>query len=106
MWMRMDKASVRVTVGMDEIRLQQKVMVRKDAGRGPVSKNGASVQDQNPVGDVLNDVKLMGGRQHSFRGAFPLLDQIHELTGRLRVECGSRFVEQQYFRVQNNYRCE
>ena len=106
MWMGVYHAPVRVTVSMNEICLQQKVMAGQDGSRGAVSKNGASVQNQNPIGDVLNDVELMRGGQHCFRGAFPLLDQIHELTRRLGVERGSRFVEQQYFWVQKNDRCE
>src|SRR6476646_8112412 len=62
----------------------------------------AAVDDCDTVADRLRFLHRMGGQQDASAAAAQCLDAAPELTSRLRVESGRRFVQQQQRRVMND----
>jgi hypothetical protein len=54
----------------------------------------AVVDDRDPVAEPLRLLHVMGGQDDRSSRLPEMLDQVPELTTRLRIESGGRFVEE------------
>ena len=101
--MRMDHVAVFVTVGVDEVGVQQQLPVRKDVLGRPCGDGGTLFQHEHLISDVLNDLELVGGRYHRLGRSLPILNKVDQLALAARIEHRGGLVEQQDLRIENDH---
>ena len=97
-------APVHMSMCVGEVGSKKQALIREDLCWWAFGNYGAGFKHQDTICNVLDDVELMGGRNHGLRRPFPLLNEIDELTLASWVERCGRFIEQQNFGIKDENR--
>jgi len=83
--------SVGVTVGMNQVRAQQQFIVVQDFGRRARGDNLSALEDVAAVGNIFDEIQIVGGGDHSLASAAATHQEVDHLALTLGIErgCGS-----------------
>jgi len=91
-----DAAAMQVAMGVDQVGAPEQVDIREDVGGPALGHQLAAVEHEALVGDFFEVFQAVRGRDHGFRSAAPLDQQVDDLAVAARIERGGGFVEQQH----------
>ena len=67
--------------------------------RRPVESKQTALKHGDPIGEPLGFIEVMGGHHNCAALCAPLVEQAPHAIGNLRIQAGSRFVEQENRRI-------
>src|SRR5271157_3398029 len=95
-----------VPMGVNEIGLFQQGSLKQDFRGRSRGHQAARLENKASIGNVLQDVEIVGGGDHGLSAPVQADQEIDHLTGALGIEGGSGFVEQQHLRIKNQHGSE
>ena len=96
--------SMRVTVGVNEVRAQQQRVVVQYLRRRTRRDNAAALEDVTVIRDVLHQVEIVSGRDHGLVPAAAAHQEIDHLALALGIKRGGGLIQQQDLRIEDQHR--
>ena len=99
-----ESGAMMVPVGVNEMGAAKKRFIVKDVPGRAQSCGLPAFEDQAPVRDILDDLKVVGGGDDRL-GSLPRDETVDDMTLRRGIQPGGRLVEQEHLRFEHENGC-
>ena len=100
-----ESGAMMVPVGVNEMGAAKKRFIVKDVPGRAQSCGLPAFEDQAPVRDILDDLKVVGGGDDRL-GSLPRDETVDDMTLRRGIQPGGRLVEQEHLRFEHENGCQ
>ena len=93
-----------VPVSVDQARAAQQRFIVQDLAGLTLCDDAAVLKHKAVIRDVFHDIQIMGCQDYRLDSTSPADHELDQLTLAVGIQSGRRFVQEQYFGIEYQYR--